>query len=44
VMYEGRITGEFTRAEATSERVIAAAAGTGAGAGTAATPNEVGAA
>jgi len=44
VMYEGRITGEFTRAEATSERVIAAAAGTGAGTGMAATPNGVGAA
>jgi ABC-type sugar transport system ATPase subunit len=27
VMYEGRITGEFTRAEATQERIIAAAAG-----------------
>ena len=27
VMYEGRITGEFTRAEATQERIIAAATG-----------------
>ena len=25
VMYEGRVTGEFTRAEATTEKVIAAA-------------------
>ena len=27
VMYEGRVTGEFTRAEATTEKVIAAASG-----------------
>jgi hypothetical protein len=26
-MYEGRITAEFSRAEATQERIIAAAAG-----------------
>jgi ribose transport system ATP-binding protein len=37
VMYEGRVSGEFSRAEATSEQVIAAAAGTVM----AARPNEV---
>ncbi len=31
VMFDGQITGEFTREEATQESVIAAASGVGAG-------------